>query len=290
VRAVLNEHLSIKDIEVPFFILIFVVKMFMETILQKFKDLIWACLKKGTWDYPVIHRRKLTENPPSLILPLLCWHVKGKLSLQSDLTILLVHNYEYETLMEKSLRYGGIENFTVLPPPSNGAWHHSIKISTIFNYLKSGSCKTKYVLYCDSEDVILRDDPMKAIRYLQEENCSLLFSKTKAKTIYKFMPYVKAWTDRVAKENGYPGWYINAGVFVAQTSFLREVLELAMTDVTDADLPARDYKRLKGKGTIGEHLPDFPKGCGWDQTIFRYIHPQFYPRMKPDYRGRLALR
>ncbi len=63
-----------------------------------------------------------------------------------------------------------------------------------------------------------------------------------------------------------------------------------MAYVTETDLPGSEYKRLKDSGTVGEHLPEFPKGCGCDQTILRYLHPQFYPRMKIDYQGRLALR
>ena len=104
------------------------------------------------------------------------------------------------------------------------------------------------------------------------------------------MPHVKAWTDKVAKENGHPGWYINAGVFVARTSFLREVLEAAMVYATEADLPTKEYRWLKHKGRLCERLSEFPKGCGSDQTIFRFLHPRFYPRMKLDYRGQLALR
>jgi len=263
----------------------------MVTIFKKAKDLIWACSKRHKWHHPVIHRRKLTKNPPSLILPLLCGHVKGKLSCPPELTIVLVHNYEYEPIMEKSLRYVGIENFSVLRPPIYGPWVHTVKVSAILNYLKSGACKTEYLLYCDSDDVVLRDDPRKAIRYLQEENCELLFSRTKSRSIYKFIPHhVRAWTDQIAKENGYPGWYINAGVFVARTAFLGEVLEAAMVYVTEDDLPGTELGRLKRNGTINKLLSDFPKGCGCDQTLFRILHPRFYPRMKLDYKGRLALR
>ena len=262
----------------------------MVTIFKKVKDLIWACSKRHKWHHPVIHRRKLTKNPPSLILPLLCGHVKGKLSCPPELTILLVHNYEYEPIMEKSLRYVGIENFTVLRPPINGPWVHTVKVSAILNYLKSGACKTEYVLYFDSNDAILRDDPKKAIGYLREENCELLLSKTKSKSIYQYMPQVKAWTDHIAKENGHPGWYINAGVFVARTSFLSEVLEAVMAYITDDDLPDKVLNQLIQNGGLEKRCPEFPKGCGSDQTILRYLHPQFYPRMKIDYQGRLALR
>ena len=152
-------------------------------ILKKLKALLWVYNKGRTGDHLVIHSQKLVESPPDLIIHLLCGHVKGKLSCPSELTILLIHNHEYEPLMEKSLRYVGIENFTVVRPPINGPWVHTAKISAILNYLKSGACKTEYFIYCDSEDAVLRDDPMKAIRYLREENCELLFSKTKSKSM-----------------------------------------------------------------------------------------------------------
>ena len=67
----------------------------------------------------------------------------------------------------------------MLRPQVKGLWRHTIKLEMIYNYLKSGACKTDYVLYCDSDDAILRDDPGKAIRYLEEENCDLLISSTK---------------------------------------------------------------------------------------------------------------
>jgi hypothetical protein len=151
----------------------------MVTIFSKAKNLIWAYLKRHTWDYPVIHRRELTESPPSLVIPLLCGHVKGKLRCPPDLTILLVHNYEDEPIMQQSLRYVGIKNFTALKPQTNGPWCHTNKLVAIFDYLNSGACKTEYIFFCDSSDAILRDDPGKAIRYLKEENCDMLFSRTK---------------------------------------------------------------------------------------------------------------
>jgi hypothetical protein len=258
--------------------------------LKKVKALLWVCRKGRTGDQLVIHSQKLIESPPDLIIHLLCGHVKGKLSCPPELTILLVHNHEYETLMEKSLRYVGIENFIVLRPPINKPWVHTVKISAVLSYLKSGACKTEYLLYCDSKDAILRDDPKKAIRYLEEENCELLFSKTRSKRVYNYLPQVKVWADQVAKEHGSPGWYINAGVFVGRTFFLREVLDAAMVYVTETDLTGPEFKRLKDNGTVYKNLPEFPKGFGCDQTILRYIHPQFYPRMKIDYQGRLALR
>ena len=94
----------------------------------------------------------------------------------------------------------------------------------------------------------------------------------------------------MAKQHDASGWYINSGVFAARPLFLREVLEAAMTYITENDLTGKVYGELRRQGSLCERLPDFPKGCGSDQAIFRFLHPQFYPRMKIDYHGRLALR
>jgi hypothetical protein len=259
-------------------------------IFKKIKNIVWASYKRRTWDHLVIHRHKLTRNPPSFVLPLLCGHVKGKLRCPPELTVLLVHNYEFLPIMELSLRYVGIENYTVLKPQVAGPWHHSNKLVAIFNYLNSGSCKTEYILFCDSNDAVLRDDPGKAIRYLEEENCDLLFSRTKFKGGYECIPHIKAWADQLAKQHDSSGWYINSGVYIVRTHFYRQVLEAAMTYITEDDLTGKVYGQLRRQGGLCERLPGFPKGCGSDQAIFRYLHPQFYPQIKIDYQGRLALR
>jgi hypothetical protein len=259
-------------------------------IFKKIKDIVWASYKRCTWNHLVIHRHNLTDNPPSLVLPLLCGPVKGKLRCPPDLTLLLVHNYDSLPIMELSLRYVGIKNYTVLNPQVGEPWRHSNKIVAILNYLNDGSCKTEYILFCDSNDAVLRDDPGKAIRYLEEENCDLLFSRTKFKGGYECIPHIKTWADQLAKQHDSSGWYINSGVYIVRTHFYRQVLEAAMTYITENDLPGKVYRKLRRDGGLGERLPEFPIGCGSDQAIFRYLHPQFYPQIKIDYQGRLALR
>jgi len=259
-------------------------------VFKRTSNILWAFFARYTWDCVVIHRRKLIKNPPGLILPLLCRHVKGTLRCPPDLTILLVHNYETQPIMEKSLLYVGIKNYVVLKPKLNRSWYSAVKIETILNYLKSGLCETEYIMYCDSDDVVLRNDPKKAIQFLQEENCDLLFSRTKCKDGYECMPKVKAWVDQIAQEQGSPGWYINAGVFIGRTAFFHNLLETVLAYVTDDEISLKDYAQRRRNGTLGERRPEFPKGVGSDQVIFRYLQPHFYPQIKVDYTGRLALR
>lgn len=254
------------------------------------RNVFRAYRKKKGWEYLSVHRARLTELPSFFVVPFLCGHVKGKLRCPPEITILLVHNYKKEPVMEKSLRYVGIENFVVLKVDPSIQWKHIQKIKEVKKFLDSDRCKTEYILFFDSADVVLRDEPEKAIRYLQEEDCDLLFSSTSSKRGYELMPEMKEWTDQIAKKSGYGERYLNAGVYVGKTSFLREVMDAAIEYVTEDAISPREYTELLQKEGARENLPPFPKGIGCDQRILRYLHRQFYPRMKIDYKNRLAKR
>lgn len=253
-------------------------------------DVFNAIGKQRSGEFLACHKKRLTTLPASLILPLLCGHVKGRLKCPSHLTILLIHNYNYMPIAERSLRYVGINNFKVLKVAFNGQWRNTLKLLELKKFLDSGDCKTEYLIFFDSNDVVLRDDPKKAIEYLQGEDCDLLFSNTEFAGGYECMPGVREWTDQIAREKGYGKRYINSGVYIGKTSFLREVISAATAYVTDHDLTPEEYKNLRRKGVLSENLPSFPYGVGSDQVIFRYLHPKFYPKMKLDYEGKLALR
>jgi hypothetical protein len=246
--------------------------------------------QQSEWTCPVIHVRRLTKLPPSIALPLLCGRSKGKLTCPPELTIVLIHNYESEPIMEKSLRYVGIKNFVVLRPKSERPWCNTMKFVELKRFLDSGSCKTKFVLFCDSDDAVLRDDPAKAIRFLEEEGCDLLLSNTSFDAAYECMPDVQEWADEIARQNGKTQYYINSGVFIGRLDFLREVLGEALKYISDNDFSREEYWRVRENGTLCKSLPEFPKGIGSDQVILRYLHPRFYPRMKIDYKDRLAMR
>jgi hypothetical protein len=248
--------------------------------------------RRNRWTHLVIHKRKLTKLPAPVVVPLICGPLRGKLSCPPDLTILLIHNYPSEPVMETSLRYVGIRNFVVLRPAHEGPWSNTAKLRALKRFLDSGACTGKTILFCDSDDAILRDDPSKAVQYLQEEKCDMLLSGTSFEGGYSCMPEIREWAVRMSVANGCarPPYYINSGVYVAKTEFLREVVDAAMHFVTDQDLSREEYRRLRGEGLLGRRLPEFPKGIGSDQIILRFLHPRFYPRMKIDYRQRLALR
>ena len=203
---------------------------------------------------------------------------------------MLIHNYKNEPILEKSLRYVGIDNFVVVNVETSGEWHNTLKLVELKNFIGSDRCNTEYILFLDSDDAILRNDPEKAIKYLQEENCDMLLSSTCNHKDMQCMPHIKEMTDQIADKNGNGRLYICSGVYVAKISFLREVLDEATKYITDNELSREDYRRLRRQGTLCEKFPSFPKGVGCDQLILRYLYPEFYPRMKIDSKDRLALR
>ena len=249
-----------------------------------------ALRHRRQWEHPIIHTRRYTNLPSWLALPLLCGSAKGKLSCPADLTIVLVHNYQEESILEKSLRYVGIEDFVLLQP-EDGQWpSNTLKITELKKYLDSGDCPTERILYIDSDDAVVRGDLGKAVEFFEEEDCDLLFSSTIAKKHLDCLPEAKRWADENARENGWERRYLNAGVFIGNKAFLQEILEEVLKFVTNDDLSYAEHETLHRKKIVREVLPDFPKGCGSDQMIFRYLHPRFYPRMKTDFKCRLALR
>lgn len=112
----------------------------------------------------------------------------------------------------------------------------------------------------------------KAIRYLEEENCDLLVSCTKfIGRGYKYLPRAKVWADKVAKEQGYPGRYLNAGVFVGRRDFLLDVIETALAYSMDYYNPAKHVAFGDSDGP-SEWYSAFSKGCTSDQIILRYLY------------------
>lgn len=250
--------------------------------------------QRRSWKCLVIHERRYTTLPEPIVLPLLCGNAKGKLSCPAYLTIVLIHNYDEESILEKSLRYVGIENFVLLKPESAQWPSNTVKLIELKKYIDRGDCPTEYVLYIDSADAVLRGDPGKAVQYLHEEECDLLFSSTSGHKLMdmmgKYIPETRRWADHLARDHGCEQLYLNAGVFVGKTTFLKEILNMALEFVTEDDLSPAERDKLHRQGTLAEAFPEFPKGVGSDQMIFTYLHPRFYPRVKIDFKRRLALR
>ena len=95
----------------------------------------------------------------------------------SNLAILLVHNRNYKTLLEKSLDYLGVEGYSVVQPdvPPDG-WRQTLKITWSLDFARR--CGEEYILYIDSDDAMLVGDPQRAINLLKESGGDILYSTT----------------------------------------------------------------------------------------------------------------
>jgi hypothetical protein len=191
--------------------------------------------------------------------------------------------------MERSLRRAGVGNVAVLKPFDSGPWRNSIKIGLILRYLEQ-TCRTKYVLYVDSDDAILLDDLRRALDCLLEAGCDLLFASTRFAGGCECMPDVKAWADKICRAKGYKKLYPNSGVYIGRTSAVLELMRAASMYVGHNDLAREEYIRRRREGTLRDALPAFPYGVGCDQVIFRFLDPRFCPSVKIDYASRLAAR
>jgi hypothetical protein len=74
---------------------------------------------------------------------------------------------------------------------------------------------------------------------------------------------------------------------VARREFLIEYFEAAANYVTENDLLPDELEKLHREGCP---MPEFPKGCGNDQSILRFLYPRFRGHLKIDYAGELARR
>ena len=238
---------------------------------------------------PVIHDRHIVKKAFELlksgIEPNIFSHPK-------DLTIVTCRNegtmedriiphlsgYENTSILEDNLKYLGID--LVVLTDNRLPWRNTFKFEMLYNYLNSGECTTEYFMCCDAIDVIFVDDPQKVIDIFKTFNCDALFMSTHSTDGYNCMPKVKEWVDTVNSKNR----YLNSGVYIGKTSFVKEMVEEAMKYAIPHGVTMDDYRDYL------DSLPeDYPKGSQ-HQDIFRYIEPKFYPHLKVDYENQMAFR
>lgn len=153
-------------------------------------------------------------------------------------------------LFEKSLSKRGLaasvlgEN--VIP------WKNCLKLPLLVNHLKL--LDKPYVLIADSSDVILCKKIDDIIERFERFECDALFNGEKIS--WPVLPYHLSKFE----PSLHPDCYLNAGLWLARTEF---ALELA-TAARDAWVP--------------DNLAHS------EQVHFKYVYPQFYPRMQVDSR------
>lgn len=187
-----------------------------------------------------------------------------------DLTIISFHNYKKKPLFEQNMDFLGIEYLSI---EAKIPYYFTNKTELVYSMIKNGEIKTNYTLICDSKDTIFTKNPKDIIQKFNSFNCDMLFASTKwdfiKKTTYNshnlpqklFMKEQKNWVDRVLGRKK----YINCGIYMFKNDSVLDIFEECMKYISYGEVST-----LK-----------VPYGND-DQTIYRWIEPQFYPRIKVD--------
>lgn len=203
--------------------------------------------------------------------------LKGSFKTPEDLTIISYHDYKDKPLFERNMDFLGINYLSI---KAETPYYFSKKTELLYSMIKRGDIKTKYVLICDSDDVIFTKDPKDIIKMFEVFDCDMLFCNTKwdfvRKTTYDGKKYSngipqdvvmkkqKDWVNNIIGQEK----YINAGIYMFKTNSVLDILEESIKYIS--------------------YDPTFEiPYCNSDQTIYRWIEPQFYPRMKVDYDSKL---
>ena len=187
--------------------------------------------------------------------------------------------YEETSILEQSLDYIGLD--LVVLRDERLPWRNTFKFEMLHNYLNSGECTTEYFMCCDAIDVIFVDNPQRVIEIFKSFNCGALFMSSSSLDGYNCMPEVKGWVHSI---NGDKNRYLNSGVYIGKTSFVKKMVEEAMKYAIPHGVTMDDYRDYLASEPI-----DYPKGSQ-DQDIFRFIEPIFYPYIKVDYENQMAFR
>ena len=191
-----------------------------------------------------------------------------------------LRGYEHTSILESNLKYLGIEPLVVLTD-SRVPWRNTFKFEMILKYLNSGACNTEYFLFCDAVDVVFIDDPQRIIDIFKSFDCEALFMSTHSTDGYQCMPEVKDFADRI---NGGCNRYLNSGVYIGNTSFIKELFTEAINYCTPHGVIMDEYPSY-----LKSNPSNYPVGSQ-DQDIFRFLEPKFYPRLKVDYKNLMAYR
>lgn len=224
-------------------------------------------LVKSSFDtFPlVIHAPDWEKNK---YWPLLtrCFEKGSHVQHDSDLTILTWNNLE-EGWFERSLKSRGVP--FIVKGKDQTKWLNYNKF--IYNIEVAESCGTKYLMGCDSHDVLMIGDTYEIVRRFEEMDCKLLFNCEKNFYPNFNEPVLQGWKryeDQVSQSH-YK--FLNAGAWIGETSFcidfFRRADQIRVYNLFDCE----PYEYLK------------QSSIGCDQSSLHHVFPEFYPEVMLDY-------
>ncbi len=172
-----------------------------------------------------------------------------------DTTYFTCSTYESkETNLEKSLKFFKVPY--VLKGRGIKNWENPMKAGLLAEYLPQ--INTKYTMGIDSHDVFLIRDANQLIDTFEKDfDCDMVFNGEL--TSYPLNKELENFEKEKYKSS--PFHYLNSGVWIAKTDFLKSVIN--------------DILTLKSSR---------PKS---DQEIYRKLHKKYYPSIQIDYQCRL---
>jgi hypothetical protein len=195
---------------------------------------------------------------------------EGAFSIPENLSIFTAHNHHDKSLFERNMDYLGVNSYDVCHL-KHVTWNNAIRIKYFLEYLKE-KCTTEYVLFCDSDDVIFHKNPAELLDKFHLFNAEVVYNSTRWMHGYQCMPDKKKWADTI-----HPNRYLNGGAFLGKRLFLIELYSCFSNYLCENPVSNADFF-----GNELNYCDNFPYGISSDQTILRYLEPDFYPKLKVD--------
>jgi hypothetical protein len=210
--------------------------------------------------------------------PCLC-----KKETKDELTIITWNSTGLKGYCEQSLEKWGLDYLTLGEDIRN--WRNVNKITTALEIIDS--IKTPYVMALDCFDVIVLRDPYEAVEKFKTMDCDMLFNGEKnyypdyglmATGNYAITDKWKKYEISLAKSE----WkFLNSGTFIVKTQFYKEFL-IKCLERYDTIKNSAESLPLPQNPSYKKY-PDF-KISNSDQLIAHWMHYDYYPRIKIDYK------
>ena len=159
-----------------------------------------------------------------------------------------------ETCLEKTLKYFKVPY--VVKGRGTENWRNTMKAGLLAEYLPN--IQTKYTMGIDCHDVCLLKEANGIIDLFEKnfaENCDMLFNAELVS--YPKNPEIATFEKEIYGDES-PFSYLNSGVWIAKTEFLKKVMEDILT-----------FRSSRPRS---------------DQEIYRKLHQKYYPKIKIDHR------
>ena len=205
--------------------------------------------KERIYWYPAPVPREVMDNP-----------------LNERLHIFTINNNPERGVAVRQMEHFGMD-VTLLGKEIKEYDHH-FKIPILLEHIPT--IDKPYVMFMDADDIFFTTDPTNLVNTFESTlDCSMLCNADG--WLFPKMGLddpIRKFQMRIAKEThpGSPYTFLNSGLWIAETTFLKEVFLPRLKELREAwvnDLPGKPYSDV-------------------DQALFHYIYQENYPKFKID--------